>query len=119
MLCTFDHILADGIFKSSSEPFVQLYSILVNSFVLSSTMPVVYLLLPNKYKTTYINLFNELRNMCINYGLILNPKLVTVDVERGSLDTLKNVLPNAELKGCNFYFNKAIYEKIVDLGWNG
>ena len=117
MLCSSDHMFADGTFKSSPSPFTQLYSIHTGSSVLNNTLPVLYALLPNKSKATYIAFFNDLRNICSQYDLILNPRLITVDFEQSCLKSLQNVFPNSEVKGCNFHFNKCIFRKIIDLGW--
>ncbi|CAF3482734.1 unnamed protein product [Rotaria sp. Silwood2] len=117
MLCSSDHIFADGTFKSSPTPFKQLYSIHIESSVLNNTLPVLYALLPDKFKATYTIFFNDLRKICAQYDFILNPRLITVDFEQGCLKSLQNIFPNSELKGCNFHFNKCIFKKITDLGW--
>ena len=110
-------MFADGTSKSSPSPFTQLYSIYTISSVLNNTLPVLYALLPNKNKATYIAFFNDLRYICAQYGLILNPRLITVNFEQSCLKILKHVFPNSELKGCNFHFNKCIFRKITGLGW--
>ena len=117
MLCSADHIFADGTFKSCPSSFAQLYSIHIESSILNGTIPVLYSLLPDKFKKTYTSLFNELRNLCIKHDLILNPKLITLDFEQGCLNSLYNVFPNSCIKGCNFHFNKCIFKKITDLEW--
>ena len=117
MLCSAEHRFVDGTFKSSSSPFLQLWSIHIESSILNSTMPVIYSLLPDKFKMTYTKLFNEIRNACVRHNLVLNPELITVDFEQGCLNSLKNIFPNTTMKGCNFHFNKYIFKKITDLGW--
>ena len=81
MLCTADHLFLDGTFKSCPTPFCQLYTIHIRSSVLRSTIPVLYSLLPNKTKLTYISFFNEVRNVAIKNDLILNPKFITIGFE--------------------------------------
>ena len=78
-------MFADGTIKSSPSPFTQLYSIYTISSVLNNTLPVLYALLPNKSKATYIALFNDLRNICVQHDLILDPRLITVDFEQSCL----------------------------------
>ena len=117
MLCSSDHMFVDGTFKSSPSLFTQLYSIHTESSVLNNTLSVLYALLPNKSKATYIVFFNDLRNICAQHDLILNPRLITVDFEQSCLKSLQKILPNSEVKGCNFHFNKCIFRKITDLGW--
>ena len=117
MLCSSDHMFAVGTFKSFPSLFTQLYGIHTESSVLNNTPPVLYALLPNKSKATYIAFFNDLRNICVQHDLILNPRLITVDFEQSCLKPLQNVFPGSEVKGCNFHFNKCIFRKITDLGW--
>ena len=117
MLCSSDHMFADGTFKSSPSPFTQLYSIHTKSSVLNNTLPVLYGLLPNKNKAICTAFFNDLRNICAQYDLILNLQLITVKFEQSCLKSLQNVFPNSDAKGCNFHFSKCSFRKITDLGW--
>ena len=117
MLCSSKHMFADGTFKSSPSSLTQLYSIHTEACVLNNTLSVFCALLPNKNKTRYTAFFNDLRNICAQHDLILNPRLTTVDFEQSCLKSLQNVFPNSELKGCNFHFNKCIFRKITELGW--
>ena len=110
-------MFVDGTLKSSPSPFTQLYSIYTISSVLNNTLPVLYALLPNKSKATYIAFFNDLRNICVQHDLILDPRVITVDFEQSCLKSLQNVFPGCEVKGCNFHFKKCIFRKIIDLGW--
>lgn len=52
----------------------------------------------------------------IEQDLILNPKTITLDFEKGAISALKNVFPNASIKGCNFHYNQCIFRKIQELG---
>jgi hypothetical protein len=69
-LCEAEHVFMDGTFKSAPSPFSQLYTIHIESTVSNSTVPVVYSFLPNKTKSTYILLFNELRNITLKHDLV-------------------------------------------------
>ena len=99
MLCSSKHMFADGTFKSSPSSLTQLYSIHTEAYVLNNTLSVFCALLPNKNKTIYTAFFNDLRNICAQHDLILNPRLTTVDFEQSCLKSLQNVFPNSELKG--------------------
>jgi hypothetical protein len=59
---------------------------------------------------------NELRTATIQHNLILNPRFITIDFERGAIGALKNIFPNALIKGCNFHFNQCLFKKIQELG---
>jgi hypothetical protein len=52
-----------------------------------------------------------MNNICIN------PKFVTIDFEQAAINAIKLIFPNATIKGCNFHFNKCIYGKLQDLGF--
>ena len=116
MLCTADHLFLDGTFKSYPAPFCQLYTIHIRSSVLRSAIPVLYSLLPNKTKLTYISFFNEVRNVAIKNNLILNPKFITIDFEQGTINALKHVFSNVTIKGCNFRYNQCLFKKLQELG---
>ena len=101
MLCSAEHIFADGTFESSLPPFLQLYSIHIELSILNSTMSVIYSLSPDKFKITYTALFNEIRNACVTHNLVLNPELITVDFQQGCLNSLKNIFPNTTIRWCH------------------
>ena len=63
----------------------------------------------------YTTFFNDLRNICAQCDLILNPRLITADFEQSCLKSLQNVFPNSEVKGYNSQLNKCIFMKITDL----
>jgi hypothetical protein len=115
-LCEAEHVFMDGTFKSAPSPFSQLYTIHIESTVSNSTVPVLYSFLPNKTKSTYTLLFNELRNITLKHDLVLNPKFISIDFEKGAIGALKNVFPNSKIKGCNFHYNQCIFRKIQEIG---
>ena len=55
--------------------------------------------------------------MCALHDLSLNPRLITVHFQQSSLKSLQNIFPKSEVKGYNFHFNKCIFRKITDFGW--
>ncbi len=115
-LCAADHLFMDGTFKSCPSPFSQLYTIHVESPVSKNTIPILYSFLPSKTKSIYTLLFNELRNITLKNDLILNPKIITIDYEKGAIGALKNVFPHSKIKGCNFHFNQCVFRKIQEIG---
>ena len=107
-LCSSDHILLDSTFKSCASPFVHLYTSHAQSSVLNGTVSILYSLLPSKTKSIYTSLFDELRTATVKHDLVLNSKFITIDFEKGAVDALKNVFPNAVIKGCHFHYNQCI-----------
>ncbi|CAF1223506.1 unnamed protein product [Rotaria sordida] len=110
-----DHLFFDGTFKSCPNPFYQLYS--VHSVNGELSTPKLYTLLPDKKGPTYISIFNIILNLCHMNNICLNPKFVTIDFEQAAINAIKLIFPNATIKGCNFHFNKCIYTKLQDLGF--
>ncbi|CAF1103817.1 unnamed protein product [Rotaria sordida] len=110
-----DHLFFDGTFKSCPNPFYQLYS--VHSVNSELSTPKLYTLLPDKKAPTYISIFNSILNLCHMNNIGLNPKFITIDFEQAAIIAIKLIFPNAIIKGCNFHFNKCIYSKLQDLGF--
>ena len=113
--CDNNHLFFDGTFKSCPNPFYQLYSI--HSVQNNLSTPKLYTLLPDKKGSTYISLLNGILNLSHLNNISINPKYVTIDFEQAALNAIKLVFPNAIVKGCNFHFNKCIYTKLQDLGF--
>ena len=93
-LCASDHIFLDRTFKSCPAPFAQLYTVHIQSSVLNGTVPVLYSFLPNKTKNMYKLFFNELRTAAVEHNLILNPKVITIDLERAAIGAVTFILTN-------------------------
>jgi hypothetical protein len=110
-----DHLFFDGTFKSCPNPFYQLYS--VHSVNNELSTPKLYTLLADKKGPTYISMFNCILNLCHTNNICLNPKYITIDFEQAAFNSIKLIFPNAIVKGCNFHFNKCIYTKLQDLGF--
>jgi hypothetical protein len=80
--------------------------------------PKLYTLLADKKGPTYISTFNcILKNLCHINNICLNHKYVTIDFEQAAINSIGLIFPNAIIKGCNFHFNKCIYTKLQDLGF--
>ncbi|CAF2107579.1 unnamed protein product [Rotaria magnacalcarata] len=66
---------------------------------------------------TYISVLNSILNLCHTNDICLNPKFATIDFEQAAINSIKLVFPNTIVKGCNFHFNKCIYTKLQELGF--
>ena len=49
-------------------------------------------------------------------NLILNPKKISCDFEKGVIKAFKFHFPGVKIIGCHFHFSSAIYKKVVELG---
>ena len=50
-------------------------------------------------------------------NIYLNPKFITIDFEQAGILAFKLSFPNTIIKGCHFHFNKCIYTKLQDIGF--
>ena len=50
-------------------------------------------------------------------NISLNPKFIIIDFEQAAIPAVKLIFLNAIIKRCNFHFNKFIYTKLLDLGF--
>ena len=73
--------------------------------------------MPHKTDPTYISIFNSILNLCHMNNISLNPKFITIDFEQAAILAVKLVFSNAIIKVFNFHFNKCIYTKLQDLGF--
>ena len=104
------HWFLDGTFKTAPSIFFQLYT--MHALVSERTIPCVYALLPNKSQATYTMLLQQL--MTINGNL--NPVTIMVDFEQAMINSVHQVLPNTQVKGCFYHFSQNVYRKIQEHG---
>ena len=105
----------DGTFKVCCMQFYQLYTIHVDvgsTDVSRNVVPVVYALLADKRKDTYEHLFSVLKNSLPNW----KPTYFKLDFEIAVITALQTVFPGAQISGCNFHFNQAIWRRVQNLG---
>lgn len=109
------NVLMDGTFKSVSKQFAQLYTIHVD---LGSTVeetnvtPVVFAMLPDKRKSTYIRMLNAIRRAIPEWA----PETVSADFETAVIEAVNSVFPNAQFHGCFFHFSQSLWRKVQNLG---
>lgn len=105
----------DGTFKSCSKQFKQIYTIHADygsSEEVTNIHPVLFALLPNKTKDTYVRLF-----LCIIQVIPeWNPINVTIDFEAATMSALREVFPQVEIHGCYFHMKKCLWRKVQDIG---
>ncbi|KAL3683227.1 hypothetical protein R1sor_001249 [Riccia sorocarpa] len=74
--------------------------------------PLVFILLPNKQKESYIRAMRLL----LEKNPRLDPETIMIDFEIAEINAFKNVFPSARLRGCYFHFGQCIWRKIQSLG---
>lgn len=100
----------DGTFSAAPFLFSQLFTLHAVSG--SSTVPVVFALLPNKSQETYLKLAFAVKSLKPS----LNPTNLMADFERAALNAFNAVFPSAAQSGCFFHYKQAIWRKIQQLG---
>jgi hypothetical protein len=103
-------LFVDGTFKTTPEPFTQIYSI--HGKVLGKVVPLVYALLPNKNRRSYDRLLEELKRLLPN----LNPRSIMLDYEAAAIGALSGAFPHAQLTGCFFHLGQSVWRKVQSAG---
>ena len=101
---------ADGTFNLAPPLFSQVYVILAQK--LGGVHPVIYALLPNKQKVTYIKLFEMLKLAFPE----VTPKSLLCDFEIGPISAVKEVFPNTAIKGCFYHLSHNLHKHLRSLG---
>lgn len=105
----------DGTFKSCSKQFNQIYTIHADygsSEVETNIHPVVFALLPNKKKATYVRVFRHVLQAVPEW----KPRNITVDFEGSAINAIREVSPTSEIHGCYFHFKKCLWRKVQEIG---
>ena len=74
-----------------------------------------YIVLPNKLTSTYLSLFEVIKNI-FNQNGGRKLKTVLTDFETVLQNALKLVFQDVEVKGCWFHFNQEIMRTLFNLG---
>ncbi|XP_031340835.1 uncharacterized protein LOC116168947 isoform X2 [Photinus pyralis] len=99
----------DGTFKIAPPLYAQVYVLMVKKH--NGVHPVLYTLLPNKLRATYVRFFNIIKNMQQN----ANPDSIFCDYESAALLAMRECFPNVSVKGCFFHLAKNMRKKLADL----
>jgi hypothetical protein len=76
-------------------------------------IPLVYALLPNKCKSTYLDFFQSLKDVS---KVPLNPEHIIIDFEISVLDALKSTFTETKIRGCWFHFSQSLFRHAQALG---
>jgi len=98
LLSASENWFADGTFKSAPPIFTQMYTVHVLKYGIC--VPTLYALLPDKKTSTYVKLFEKLKEKQPS----LYRKSILTDFEHVSGNAFKKVFPHIETRGCFFFF---------------
>lgn len=114
-LKTHKTVFMDGTFKSCSKQFAQIYTIHADfgsSSEETNVHPVIFSLLPDKKKETYVRMFRLILDSVPEW----NPQQINLDFEAAAISAIREVFPEAEINGCYFHFKKCLWRKVQGLG---
>lgn len=97
---------ADGTFSTAPQLFQQLYTIHVIRY--HTVIPVVYALLPNKTRASYIHMLQALKNL--QHGL--QPQQLMTDFEQAAMQAFDLEFPGIIKTGCFFHLTQNVYRKV-------
>lgn len=104
-LCSSDFIYMDGTFKFCVPFFYQLFTIF--SYTSDQYIPLVYCLLENKTKISYVQCLKFIKEECAQINLCFEPKNIVVDFEKAIHAACVDIWPNSDIVGCRFHLAQA------------
>lgn len=110
--------IMDGLFKTSSTTFCQLYTIHapIGAEDNYRFLPLAYGLMTGKSKELYQSLFQDLIEFAEQNDIQLNPSKIITHFEKAAIDALYEVFPGIVNKGCFFHLGQDGWRKIQDCG---
>ena len=110
-----EYVICDGTFEMTPNSSYQLYT--MHAFVGDEGMPVVWAILPNKSKATYIEMFSAVeRSLVEKNGNVGRQRCFLVDFELAAIDAIGSVFRDSRVKGCTFHFRQALMRRAADEG---
>ncbi|CAF3709276.1 unnamed protein product [Rotaria socialis] len=80
------------------------------------TFPCVFDLLPNRLKTTYHFMFQELKSIAMQMQLNFTPKSIMSDFEPALIIVIAAEFVGAKHSSCYFHFTQAVYRAVQRVG---
>ena len=101
---------ADGTFKLAPPLFTQVYVILARRH--GGVHPVLYALLPNKRRTTYVRMFQMLQDTIPG----LQPTSISCDFEQAAISAMEECFPGVIIQGCFFHLAHNVHKHLKQIG---
>ena len=103
----------DGTFSANPTVFSQLYTIHIK--VHEEFIPQLWCLLPDKQGTTYVRLFQLLKQEALNNNTQLLPNTIHVDFEMAVMQAVRSEFL-IDAVGCLFHFSQSVLRHMQHLG---
>ena len=110
-------LFLDGTFKTCPRLFSQIY-VVRGETEAQKRYNLGFALMPNRLAETYRSLFRHLKAEVMRVtGNVLSPPFIMTDFEASVYDPIRGEFPASQHKGCWFHYMKALYRKLVNLGY--
>lgn len=112
-----EYIIADGTFEMAPDSSYQLYT--VHGILHGEGSPLLWALLPNKTKATYVEMFSVIQQAFRErFSHLQSPsqRVFITDFELAAIAAIEEVFPNDVTKGCTFHFRQALHRNISIIG---
>lgn len=103
----------DGTFSSNPVIFAQLYTIHIRQH--DEFAAQLWCLLPDKTATTYVRLFQSLKQKATHHNLNLQPASIHVDFEQAVMQSIRSEF-HLEPRGCLFHFCQSVLRHLQQTG---
>ncbi|CAF4423484.1 unnamed protein product [Rotaria socialis] len=107
-------VLMDGTFSTCPKIFDQVFTI--HSIKYEQSFICGIGLLPDRKKSTYRFVFEELKGLAVRMNLVFSPSTIITDFEHSLADAIISEFPSSNQYGCYFHFTEAVYRQIQHLG---
>lgn len=113
-LCDSDALYVDGTFKCSPKFFTQLFT--VHGMLNGYYVPLVFALVHSKESSAYAHVFNVIVRECRKFNKVCAPKIVYADFEDAIHIAVREVWPNADVRGCRFHLGQSWWRRMQAIG---
>lgn len=110
LLEQYPHWFMDGTFKIAPEIFLQVFTI--HALIDNRSIPLIYVLMGTKTQADYERVFQKVLELRPS----LTPISIMIDFEKGSMNALSTVFPNATVLGCLFHLGQSLWRRIQNEG---
>jgi len=99
----------DATFSIVPSAYYQLLTILTFNIQAQTYVPSAFILMSGKHENCYLAAFSALNVVCRGLKLLIKPKYIMTDFEKGLRNALEWIYPEAQLLGCYFHFCRCLW----------
>ena len=113
-----DILFLDGTFRSCPKSFYQIFNIIAHLKNKNLSLPIMSVLMKNKFDISYYNVFENFKIMLKEYNINIDitKMYFMADFEAALRKSLEICFPNSIILGCYFHYLKCIVNKFKIFG---